>query len=341
MSIAPTPPATAVFDCVVATAFSGSSLGLGLARWRSLEHRIGRQGWACSTEWVEAYVDHYGDFAEIECVIVSCDGDDIGAGLLSRKTLSKLGPLGFRALLNGTGGEPDGDPFYCEHHQLLSTPDCYPVVEEAVTTRALQRDGVDAVYWSGYKLNHGESLRQRDSRCHVSEFTHAAIDLTVRSPREIKAAWIDNVDEAAPHIGRLIEWNRDWWSQDSKGLYTGRFERFLFDVVCRLLKSGRAAIVANESSCVVLLFDEPQPTTLFAYADGAPNDEAMREIHMAAADLAAARGFQRYDLPVDPADGVDEIGDLRMPLLWVRIAKLTWRSQLLFGLSRVKRALSR
>lgn len=319
--------------------FSGARLSDALHHWRALESEIGYRNWSCSADWVAAYVEHYGDFAEIEAIFVSRDGARMGAGLLCRKNLSKLGPLGFHALLNGTGGEPDGDPFYCEHHQLLALPEDYAAVEEAVTRHGLERSHVDAVYWSGYNEAHVASLMDREPRCEVTEFTHEAIPLAQLQAATHYGTWIDCERRALAPLERLIEWNRSSWGHVGEGLYTGRYERFLIDVTQRLIQAGRAAVVATERGAVVLFFGGPDASTVYAYADGATDDDAMKDVHLAAARLAAERGFDRYDFAVNAADATRGLGTVHRPVLWVRIPQPTWRSQLLFGLSRVKRRL--
>lgn len=323
--------------------YAGPSLERGVVRWREFQSAIGTQSWSCHAAWVENFVKHYSDVSRIECVFVSSYGETIGAGLVCQKRLSVLGSLGFQAVLNGTGGEPDGDPFYCEHHRLLARDENYPAVEKAVSTYALSKPGVDAVYWSGYDEAQVDSLLTRDNRCEVSKRPRRVFDLydDLVSPNTAFADWIDSPEAASAATQQLIEWNRSQWGHVGQNGYEGRYERFLADVIPALVADGEAFIVRTTDACVVLFRQDGQPNRLLAYVDAAVDTDSLLACHDAAMALAAERGFRQYELAVVHAPGLENLGGREEDLLWIRIGKRTWRSGLVFGVSRIKQRLRR
>lgn len=323
--------------------YSDRSISEGLRLWRQLEDEVGPQGWSCSTTWVESFIRHYGDFARIEVVVVSRDDEMIGAGLLCRKTLSVLGPLGFEALLNGTGGEPDGDPFYCEHHRLLAADENYAAVESAVTEYALSRTDVDAVYWSGYSRQQVQSLLERESQCEVTEREYGFLDLTTPVGFDVVpvAEWIDDGSAAESAMVNIVKWNRGHWGEVGANGYDGRYERFLTDVVPKLVEQGDARVVQTASAAVVLFIQPGCDSSVFAYLDAAADDQSLLGCHRAAALLAAKNGYRRYELAVVPARGLEQLGLQQAEMLWVRIPQSTWRSGVVFAASAVKQRLRR
>jgi CelD/BcsL family acetyltransferase involved in cellulose biosynthesis len=113
-------PARAV-DCLVVELLPATARERAATTWRELEAVYGA-GVAESWDWVETWLDHYGDLVPHRFAVGRRAGEPRGIALLTDGVDQRRGPIPVRTLHLGTAGEPDLHTVRVEYNRLLVAP---------------------------------------------------------------------------------------------------------------------------------------------------------------------------------------------------------------------------
>lgn len=90
-----------------------------LRLWRRLEQELGNDRLACSADWTECWLDHYGDLIPHRFALAWQGRELRGVGLLTNGVHQTDGPFHVATLHLGTAGEPRGQSVHVEYNTLL------------------------------------------------------------------------------------------------------------------------------------------------------------------------------------------------------------------------------
>src|SRR4051812_24571765 len=93
---------------LVVDVLSADQRALAAKTWRALEASI-EVGVADSWDWIETWLDHYGDMSRHRFAIGHGPDGPCGIALLVEGVDQRRGPLPVRTLHIGTAGEPDAE----------------------------------------------------------------------------------------------------------------------------------------------------------------------------------------------------------------------------------------
>jgi CelD/BcsL family acetyltransferase involved in cellulose biosynthesis len=124
----------------------------GAELWRALDARW-RPGLACSYEWTDTWLTHYGDRLPHTVVVASRGGKRVGAALLVRGGGQRRGRLPVRTLHLGCAGEPPGEGVATPYNRLLVAPGDRDAFAAALIAAARRLGGWDEVRLDGLALD--------------------------------------------------------------------------------------------------------------------------------------------------------------------------------------------
>jgi hypothetical protein len=113
--------AVRVVDDLVMEVLPAHERSLAGATWRRLEGLLGA-GVADSWDWVETWVDHYGDLLRHRFAVGLGPEGPCGIALLVEGLGQRRGPIPLRTLHVGTAGEPEPDTVRVQYNRPLVAP---------------------------------------------------------------------------------------------------------------------------------------------------------------------------------------------------------------------------
>jgi CelD/BcsL family acetyltransferase involved in cellulose biosynthesis len=108
-------------DGLVVEVLPAAERELAASAWRELEAAHGA-GVADSWDWVQTWLDHYGDLIPHRFAIGRRGGEPRGITLLAHGVDQRRGPIPVRTIHLGTAGEPDLDTVRVEYNRFLVAP---------------------------------------------------------------------------------------------------------------------------------------------------------------------------------------------------------------------------
>jgi CelD/BcsL family acetyltransferase involved in cellulose biosynthesis len=270
---------TRAVDGVVVELLPAAERGLAAATWRGLEAAHGA-GVADSWDWVETWLDHYGDLVPHRFAIGLGPNGPRGIVLLAEGVGQRRGPIPVRTLHLGTAGEPDADTVRVEYNRLLVAPaDRTAFATALLATLRSARIRYDELVLDGFAPDDAEpflgadpAFRSRRRICHVTDLRAvregggtvlAALrggtgNKVRRSRRRLEEAhgpirieWAETLDEAEAIYAEMVALHQRRWEEAGEpGKFASRrFDGFHRDLVRRLFPRGRvllARVAAGE-----------------------------------------------------------------------------------------------
>jgi CelD/BcsL family acetyltransferase involved in cellulose biosynthesis len=291
--------------------------------WRVLHERVGGERVATSPEWLEIWLDQYGDVVEHRFAVLRASGRVCGITLLCAGTDKKLGPFPLRTLHVGTAGERDADSACVEYNHLLVEDEYRGDLVEALADLYRAEPEWDALSLDGFSADHAGSFSAQlelDVRTYPSRYFDLArarrerrdvLELLGGSTRSnlrrqikrlggLEVEWASSREQAADIFAELLELHQARWQLDGEpgSFASPRFQAFVAALTERAPE--RVALVrvrdgARTLGCLCLLIDG---TRVLDYVSGMARIEKCSPglvTHLCAMREALARGYDAYD----------------------------------------------
>jgi hypothetical protein len=240
------------------------------AVWRGLELTIGA-GLTNSWDWVETWLNHFGDLIPHHFAVAPGRNDFRGIALLTLGVGQSRGPVPIRTLHLGTAGEPDADTIRVEYNRLLVSPadraSFASGLLDAIRSAELHWD---VLALDGFAPEEIEPILLLDSGfavthkvCHVAElqpmrdgdafagFKKSIVAKIQKNRRRfeerfgpITTTWAETVDDGLSILREMIPHHQERWQRIGlPGCFASpRFTGFHEELVGRLLPKGQIAL---------------------------------------------------------------------------------------------------
>jgi CelD/BcsL family acetyltransferase involved in cellulose biosynthesis len=240
--------------------------------WQVVETAAGT-GLTCSWDWVETWLNHFGDLVPHAFVVGLNANGPRGIALLTRGVGQRRGPFGIATIHLGTAGEPPADSVCVEYNRLLVAPQD----RAAFVAGLLRAIRTGDVAWDALVLN---GLVPEDAEpflclepgflverrvCHVVDLravrktsgtvmqalpksTAAKVRKNQRRFEErygaIGSSWAASAAEGLAMLDELIPLHQDRWLRVGKpgSFASDRFTAFHRELIGRLLPKGDAVL---------------------------------------------------------------------------------------------------
>lgn len=240
--------------------------------WRAVEEATGT-GLTCSWDWVEVWLNHFGDLVPHAFVVGLSATGPRAMALLTRGVGQRRGPFRIATVHLGTAGEPPADSVCVEYNRLLVAPQ----ERSAFVAGLLRAIRTSDVAWDALELNglvpedaepflrlepgfrierrvcHAVDLRAVRQRCGtilqaLPKGTAAKIRRNQRRFEErygsIASSWASSAAEGLAMLDELIPLHQDRWRRVGKpgSFASDRFTAFHRELIARLLPKGGAVL---------------------------------------------------------------------------------------------------
>jgi CelD/BcsL family acetyltransferase involved in cellulose biosynthesis len=254
--------------------------------WTELERQLPRRRLMSSWDWIETWLNHYGDLVPHRFALGHDDGVPVGLGLVTEETVRR-GPVRVRTLHLGTVGEPPGETVYACYNALLALPAQSRRFADTLARRLWSARRWDALAIDRFEPDDAEPLLAALGAVHTRSEQAATVDLRAadrhggdvlatlrprtrqqvrRSLRALGAVQIEiaeHRDAADDILDDLIALHqRRWRAQGAPGVFASRrFTAFQRALIQRLLPQGRvmlfrAATDAGTLGCIYNLLED-------------------------------------------------------------------------------------
>ncbi len=240
--------------------------------WRQVE-RVFPAGLVNSWDWVETWLNYYGDLVPHWFAVgMSADGP-AGLALITRGRCHKRGPITLRTLHIGTAGEPHTDTVRVEHNRLLVDPHHRAAFAHALLRAAVRIERrCDLIMLDAFVPEDAEVFLAADPSfvafpepCHYANLaalrtqghtvleglrrhTVAKIRRTIRRLEEqhgpLRVEWATTLPQAEAIFAELRDLHQERWErQGQPGVFASpRFTGFHEELIRRLHPQGRAVL---------------------------------------------------------------------------------------------------
>lgn len=344
--------------------------------WKALETRVGGDALACSWDWTEVWLEHYGDLVPHRFAVGEIDGVACGITLVTRSVGRRRGPFRVRSVHLGTAGEPPGDSVFVEYNRTLVAPDLRRDFAAALIDELRDEGDWHELVIDGFAPEEAEPyllaeplLVPRRMICPVMDLrvvgsgdgdgtVLAALKYPVRKKirrslkalGEVETEWARTPDHALDILTELTELHqRRWTAVGEPGAFASeRFAGFHRDLVPRLLPGGGVILfrVRASAGTVGCLYAFVERSRVLAYQTGFASfpDRMIRPgfvVLAACMQECFEQGLIEFDHQVGDTRYKRELSTTTRELVWAtgRRPRLRWR--LMDGLAAAKRKLGR
>jgi len=338
--------------------------------WTTLERRLGGSELACSWDWTEVWLAHYGGLVPHRYAVGEVGGRPCGVVLVTQGVGQRYGPFRVRSVHLGTAGEPPGHGVAVEYNRTLVECDHRQAFATALIGE-LRRDPE----WHEFVLDGFEPcaaepflraeplLKPRAEVCPVAELRRAeAADgdvlqmlssATRRKVRrsldalgQVQTEWADTPEHALDILQELESLHqRRWVSAGEPGVFSSRvFAGFHRDLVRRLVPRDSVILfrVRSQSGTVGCLYHLVEHRRVLFYQSGlASYDDRRISPGFVAFTLCMQecleRGYEEYDFLAEESRYKRELSTTTRELVWATGRRPALRWKLVQRLAAVKR----
>ena len=348
-----------------------TDIAAGLTRWRDLEARLAATcgsstgpgpfplPYACSADWTETWLRHYGGICPHRILIGVVRGElgeqIAGIALLSQSRVRK-GPFVLRLWHLGTAGEPEGHSVCVEYNRILAEP-AWRNAFTAEIVHWLKSHGNDGVALDGLAPEEWTDLAPQFPATEVRSASSKYFDLTrargagtdvlsqlgrstrqnlrrkLRDYGEIETTWATDVPTAQAILEELVDLHQARWNAVGKpGAFSSPpFTAFQRDLLTQWIPQRRMVAFRTRHQgetvgCLVLLVDQGR---LLDYYSGFVSFEKKASpgmvTHLLCMQEALARGYDAYDFLVGDKQHKDNLSTGENQLVWGIWQPDTWK----------------
>lgn len=264
--------------------------------WRSLESRTRDWRLACSWDWTEVWLTHYGDVVPHRFAVGEVSGQPCGITLVTRGVGRRRGPFTLRTVHLGTAGERPDESVFVEYNGTLVDPEHRPAFAQALMADLRRDRRWHELTLDGFEPSEAEPLlaaepllRPRREACPTTDLREAAaadgnVLATLRSSTRRKvrrsleqigvteSEWAHTPEHALDILSELISLHQRRWTRagEAGAFARPRFVEFHRELIPRLF--SRAAVilfrVGSERGTVGCLYHFVEAGRVLFYQSG-------------------------------------------------------------------------
>lgn len=341
-----------------------------LTLWRSLEAELSNQRIACSSLWVDTWLNHYGSFIPHQFVIGLRGGIPCGMTLLTQGVQQCAGPLRLRTRHVGTAGEPEADSVCVEYNATLAAPQDRLEFDRAIWKWAIHETNCDEFHLDGFDspsieqflTDYSSATVERkkaywfdlsatrdageDPIMRLGAHTRGNIRRNLRILGDVRGEWADSTARAEQMFHELIKLHQARWNAEGlPGVYSSeRFLNFHLDLLNRAIPRGMMAVFGvftgqSMIGCCQMMIDDNR--CLLYQCGRAP--ATGRASHGLALDFlciceALRRGYNAVDFLAGDNDHKRRLSTCQAELAWAIWRRPSLKNKLIAAMRNLKRA---
>lgn len=296
--------------------------------WRALEAQAPERHLAASWDWVETWLDHYGEVVPHRFAIAP----GRGAALVTEE-VKRRGPLRIRSLHLGTTGEPKGETIYSSYNAPLALAGREAEFAQGLAERLLAERRWDELVVERFApaaadvlfsvlpgiVVEREDAPTVDLRMALDKDGDVLATLRSRTRQQTRRSMRDlgdlEVEVAETHelavdiLDELIDLHqRRWIAEGEPGVFASeRFTGFHRDLIRRLLPSGGVMLfrVRSQAGTVGCIYNLIDGQRVLSHLQGFMpfEDRKLKPgfvSHVLCMQACSERGYAEYDLLPEP-----------------------------------------
>jgi hypothetical protein len=338
--------------------------------WKRLEARAGAVGLACSWDWTETWINHYGDLVPFRFAVGKHAGGICGIALLAEGVGRKRGPFSVKAVHLGTAGEPPSESVYVENNRVLAAPEARHAFAAALVTAVRDEAGWDEFLLDGFAPAEAAPFLEAEpafvARCEICPVldlrrareleddvlatlksgTRYQIRRSLRGFGPLETAWAENEVEALDIIDELASLHQKRWTRTGQpGAFSSpRFSGFHRDLILRLLPQKKVLLyrVRGAHGTIGCLYSFIEGDTVLFYQSGlaSVDDNKLKPglvAHTLCMQACLERGFNEYNFLAPDTPYKRSLSNDQRELVWARASRRRLRFILLSAIRRAGR----
>ena len=317
--------------------------------WLELERQVGDVGLACSWDWTDVWLDHFGDLVAHDFVVVSEGSAPRAVILLTRGVGRTRHRVPVKTLHFGTAGEPEQDAIYVEYNRVLVAPEMRRAAAAAVLSVIYEDDSWDELRLDGFAPEDAEPFLAADTNLQPRFEVCPTVDLrsaeqtngevlailtsntryqvrrSIRAFDGVEGQWAETIDDAFDILGELIHLHqRRWTGAGRPGAFASeRFLEFHRSLVSRLFSKGAVCLYRARSphGTVGCLYSFIERGNVFSYQLGLGRfgDNKMKPgfvTHALCMQASYERGLSDYNFLAGASPWKRELATAERRLMW-------------------------
>lgn len=301
--------------------------------WKALEP-LGNGGLACSWDWTDAWLEHYGDLVPYRFAVGEVQGRPQAIALVTNGVGRKRGPFPVRSIHLGTAGEPPGEAVFPPYNRILCHEAHRSDFASALVGELGRESDWHELVLDEFSPEEAEPFLRaepmfetRPDVCPTVDLQAAAakgsvvatlgsstrwkIRRALRGLGDVETEWAETPDDALDILAELVLLHQARWNRVGQpGVFSSaRFAGFHRDLIPRLVPKGNVILfrvrASGETVGCVYHFVERGRVLMYQMGLAAYPDQKVRPGFVACA-LAMESAFQRGLLEYDFLAGDSE-----------------------------------
>jgi CelD/BcsL family acetyltransferase involved in cellulose biosynthesis len=353
---------------------AGENRSVAKEAWLQLERRVGEVALACSWDWTEVWLDHFGDVVGHDFVVVTQDGVPCAVLILSRGVGRRRSRIPLSTLHIGTAGEPERDTIYVEYNRVLVVPQMRQDVARAVLAAIQEDDSWDELRLDGFAPEDADpflaadpklkprfepcptvDLRVADKRngdvvSTLTSNTRYQIRRSIRAFGDVQGEWAETTDQALDILDELARLHQKRWSEVGQpGVFSSaRFIEFHRALVKRLFPKGQILLyrVRSPLGTIGCLYSFIERGNVLSYQLGLARfaDNKMKPgfvTHALCMQSSYERGLADYNFLAGADPWKRELATTERQLVWATASRRRLKLAVAAALGATKRLVTR
>jgi CelD/BcsL family acetyltransferase involved in cellulose biosynthesis len=316
--------------------------------WARVEARATAVPLACSWNWIDSWLEQFGDVVRHDFAIGWRGSKPIGAALLTRGR-TRQSRVWLRTLHLGTAGEPAGSSIYVQRNGLLAAPGERAVFARALVERLAGERGFDQLRLDGFDPECAADFAAADASLRVSTLPCPTVDLraaaahgdevlallspntryqvrrSLRGYGPVTVDWAATTDVGLEIFEELVSLHqRRWRAVGEPGAFASERQlEFHRRLIARLMPERRALLfrVRDADGTIGCLYSHLDGDAVLSYQLGLAqsSDNKIKPGFVAHALCMQAcfdRGFVLYDFLSGGGSYKRELATGERPLVW-------------------------
>jgi CelD/BcsL family acetyltransferase involved in cellulose biosynthesis len=342
--------------------------------WLQLERRVGEVALACSWDWTEVWLDHFGDIVGHDFLVVTQDGVPCAVLILTRGVGRRRSRIPLSTLHVGTAGEPEQDTIYVEYNRVLVVPEMRQDVARSVLAAIQEDDSWDELHLDGFAPEDADpflaadpKLKPRFEPCPTVDLkladkqsgdivstltsnTRYQIRRSIRAFGDVQSEWAETTDQALDILDELARLHQKRWGEAGRpGVFSSaRFVEFHRALVKRLFPKGLILLyrVRSPLGTIGCLYSFIERSNVLSYQLGLARfaDNKMKPgfvTHALCMQSSYERGLADYNFLAGDDPWKRELATTERQLVWATASRRRLKLAVADALGATKRLVTR